>query len=101
MPSGEQHAWYATSFREIDWLDLYERRDGYLLFEDLKAQWEQFVKPEWEVRADSAFSCWRYYEPSASEFQEDLDEIEALIDVDTSRRPRFMTAAEEASDLRE
>lgn len=48
MPSGEQHAWYATSFREIDWLDLYERRDGYLLFEDLKAQWEQFVKPEWE-----------------------------------------------------
>jgi hypothetical protein len=53
------------------------------------------------VRADSAFSCWRYYEPSASEFQEDLDEIEAVIDVDTSRRPRFMTAAEEASDLRE
>ena len=47
MPSGEQHARYATSFREIDWLDLYERRDGYLLFEDLKAQWEQFVKPDY------------------------------------------------------
>ena len=47
MPSGEQHGRYATSFREIDWLELYERRDGYLLFEDLKAQWEQVVKPDY------------------------------------------------------
>ena len=47
MPSGEQHRKYATSFRDIDWLDLYERRDGYLLFEDLKAQWEQFLKPDY------------------------------------------------------
>ena len=47
MPSGEQHDQYATSFREIDWFDLYERRDGYLLFEDLKAQWEQFVNPDY------------------------------------------------------
>ena len=47
MPSGEQHGRYAASFREIDWLDLYERRDGYLLFEDLKAQWEQVVKPDY------------------------------------------------------
>ncbi len=47
MPSGEQHARYAASFREIDWFDLYERRDGYLLFEDLKAQWEQFVSPDY------------------------------------------------------
>ena len=47
MPSGEQHGRYAASFREIDWLDLYERRDGYLLFEDLKAQWAQVVKPDY------------------------------------------------------
>ncbi len=47
MPSGEHHDQYATSFREIDWFDLYESRDGYLLFEDLKAQWEQFVKPDY------------------------------------------------------
>ena len=47
MPSGEQHGRYATSFRDIDWLDLYERRDGYLLFEDLKAQWEQFLNPDY------------------------------------------------------
>ena len=53
------------------------------------------------VWADSAFSCWRYYEPSPSEFLEDIREIEALINGDTSRRPRFMTAGEEASDLRE
>ena len=47
MPSGEHHDQYATNFREIDWFDLYERRDGYLLFEDLRAQWEQFVKPDY------------------------------------------------------
>ena len=47
MPSGEQHGRYATGFRDIDWLDLYDRRDGYLLFEDLKAQWEEFIKPDY------------------------------------------------------
>ena len=47
MPSGEEHEKYATSFREIDWLDLYENCDGYLLFEDLKAQWEQIVQPDY------------------------------------------------------
>lgn len=47
MPSGEEHGKYAISFREIDWLDLYESRDGYLLFEDLKAQWEQVVQPDY------------------------------------------------------
>ena len=47
MPSGEHREGYATSFQEIDWLDLYERRDGYLLFEDLKAQWEQLLRPDY------------------------------------------------------
>lgn len=47
MPSGEEHRKYATSFREIDWLDLYENRDGYLLFEDLKAQWAEVVQPDY------------------------------------------------------
>lgn len=47
MPSGEHREGYATSFQEIDWLDLYERRDGYLLFEDLKAQWEQLLQPDY------------------------------------------------------
>jgi hypothetical protein len=32
----------------------------------------------------------------ATKFLEDLDEIEALIGGDTSRKPRFMTAEEQA-----
>jgi hypothetical protein len=60
------------------------------------------VEPvRWEIWSGSLFSCWRYYEPSASEFREDLDEIEALINGDTLRKPRFMTAGEEALDVGE
>ena len=47
MPSGAQHAGYGVQFNEIDWAGLYEKRDGYLLFEDLKAQWEQTIKPDY------------------------------------------------------
>ena len=39
MPSGAQSDSYAKTFAEIDWANLYEQHDGYLLFEDLKAQW--------------------------------------------------------------
>ena len=44
------------------------------------------------------FSCWRYRRVPDSEFLEDLDEIEALINGDASRKPRFMTAAKRSSD---
>lgn len=47
MPSGAQQASYAAHFNQIDWADLYDKRDGYLLFEDLKAQWEQVVDPDY------------------------------------------------------
>ena len=47
MPSGAQEKMYATHFNDIDWAELYERRDGYLLFEDLKAQWEQIINPDY------------------------------------------------------
>ncbi len=47
MPSGAQHASYAAQFNQIDWAELYENRDGYLLFEDLKAQWKQAVNPDY------------------------------------------------------
>jgi len=47
MPSGAQQASYAVHFNEIDWAELYEKRDGYLLFEDLKAQWQQIVNPDY------------------------------------------------------
>ena len=47
MPSGAQQASYATHFNQIDWAELYDKRDGYLLFEDLKAQWQQVVDPDY------------------------------------------------------
>ena len=52
MPSGAQEASYAIRFNEIDWAELYEKRDGYLLFEDLKAQWGKIVNPDY-VLVDS------------------------------------------------
>ena len=39
MPSGIQDATYASRLNAIDWLDLYQNLDGYLMFEDLKQQW--------------------------------------------------------------
>ena len=47
MPSGAQQASYAAHFNQIDWAELYDKRDGYLLFEDLKAQWQQVVDPDY------------------------------------------------------
>lgn len=46
MPSGRNET-YAAKFNQIDWGVLYERHDGYLLFEDLKEQWNQIVKPDY------------------------------------------------------
>ena len=46
MPSGSQQR-YAASLGGIDWQDLYEHRDGYLLFEDLKAQWRASLQPDY------------------------------------------------------
>ena len=47
MPSGAQKETYAADFSQIDWGALYEKRDGYLLFEDLKRQWEHFIRPDY------------------------------------------------------
>ena len=47
MPSGAHGERYATSFAEIDWGNLYEQHDGYLFFEDLKAQWRDVVNPDY------------------------------------------------------
>ena len=47
MPSGAQHAAYAANLNQIDWGALYERHDGYLLFEDLKEQWKQVLRPDY------------------------------------------------------
>ena len=46
MPSGHAEN-YATSFNEIDWGRLYAEQDGFLLFEDLKAQWRKMLAPDY------------------------------------------------------
>ena len=46
MPSGKAET-YSANFKQLDWGELYERHDGYLLFEDLKEQWKQVVKPDY------------------------------------------------------
>jgi len=44
MPAGKQDSLYASRLNSIAWQRLYEDLDGYLLFEDLKAQWEKILK---------------------------------------------------------
>ena len=46
MPSGQADN-YVSSFNEIDWGRLYAEQDGFLLFEDLKAQWQNLLKPDY------------------------------------------------------
>ncbi len=47
MPAGAHHDNYANTFTQIDWGALYEQYDGYLLFEDLKEQWQASFKPDY------------------------------------------------------
>ena len=44
MPAATRSLDYSQSFRIIDWMDLYEHHNGFLLFEDLKAQWNEFLR---------------------------------------------------------
>ena len=46
MPSGRNET-YAANFNQVDWGALYDRHDGYLLFEDLKQQWNQILEPDY------------------------------------------------------
>ena len=46
MPSGRPET-YAANFQQIDWGVLYDKHDGYLLFEDLKEQWNRVVTPDY------------------------------------------------------
>ena len=47
MPAGEQDEEYARRFAQIDWQNLYKKRDGFLLLEDLKAQWKKELQPDY------------------------------------------------------
>ncbi len=56
---------YAATLGQVDWIDLYEKRDGYLLFEDVKHQWKQVIKPDYVLidsrtgHTDSSGICTR------------------------------------------
>ena len=47
MPAGAARNDYGVRFRDVDWAELYARYDGYLLFEDLKAQWQKNLRADW------------------------------------------------------
>lgn len=47
MPSGAQQDSYAHRFAGINWGELYDQHNGYLLFEDLKLQWEKGINPDY------------------------------------------------------
>jgi MinD-like ATPase involved in chromosome partitioning or flagellar assembly len=47
MPAGRVDEGYAERLSHINWADLYEHQDGYVLFEDLKAQWWQCFEPDY------------------------------------------------------
>jgi cellulose biosynthesis protein BcsQ len=47
MPSGKQDDFYARRLSSIDWRELYEKKDGYLLFENLKSQWQAVLQPDY------------------------------------------------------
>lgn len=47
MPAGRNDEHYDGKFKSINWRDLYESQDGYLLFEDLKGQWKDRLNPDY------------------------------------------------------
>ena len=46
MPSGSKDD-YRKRFNQIDWRNLYNNHNGYLLFEDLKEQWKNDLNPDY------------------------------------------------------
>lgn len=47
MPAGRDDENYDGRFKSINWRELYEKREGYLLFEDLKQQWLDKLNPDY------------------------------------------------------
>lgn len=47
MPAGRQDGHYAARLAGIDWQELYSKQQGFLLFEDLKAQWKEALDPDY------------------------------------------------------
>lgn len=47
MPAGKADDGYGQRLNAIDWPELYANRDGFLLIEDMKAQWQQAFAPDY------------------------------------------------------
>jgi MinD-like ATPase involved in chromosome partitioning or flagellar assembly len=47
MPAGKEDDSYQQRLSEINWAELYEKRDGYVLMEDLRAQWDKQLGAEY------------------------------------------------------
>ncbi|GMV10655.1 MAG: hypothetical protein AMXMBFR55_23890 [Gemmatimonadota bacterium] len=47
MPAGKDDEAYASKLSSIDWAKLYSEQSGYMLLEDLKAQWKSAIAPDY------------------------------------------------------
>lgn len=47
MPSGMHDENYAKRLNQIKWDDIYSKEDGYLMMEDMKAQWKEYLEPDY------------------------------------------------------
>lgn len=47
MPAGKRDTDYGSRLGSIDWKDLYAQREGFLLLENLKHQWESTLQPDY------------------------------------------------------
>ncbi len=47
MPAGKEDDSYQQRLNQINWAELYEKRDGYLLMEDLRVQWDKQLGAEY------------------------------------------------------
>jgi MinD-like ATPase involved in chromosome partitioning or flagellar assembly len=47
MPAGRRDASYQAALTRLNWKKLYDDCEGFLFFEDMKAQWEQELKPDY------------------------------------------------------
>lgn len=47
MPAGEAGPDYPERLLSINWQELYSQKEGYLLIENLKAQWQETLRPDY------------------------------------------------------
>ncbi len=47
MPAGRQDSDYKRKFHSINWDSLYSEKSGFLMIENLKEQWADYIKPDY------------------------------------------------------